>query len=191
MQINKFLGVLALGASMQIKCMEQERVQVTDGTREAATTSADNTMVSCVLLQVRPGYVTGTNLVRPISGIQAAKHEQALSSLCSICKARSLNPVPNLGIYVLSFKEPVLIDKVQALCAKMPGFENLYAVEADEAKTLEVKQNIAALRLDQFAAHVKRSKSNAAKLVAFKSLSTSQMMFKEKTVLNAKAVSAK
>lgn len=196
MQINKFFGILAFVTCMQIHAMEQ-------GAILAECNSSK--MVSCVFLQVDPGFIPGTTIVQQIGGEQAKQHEAALSRLANTCKPTVLSPVQNLGVYFLSLSNTLPLDTIRELCQGMPGFEQVHAVPSNEADIYELKASIAAYRLAQFDERQKkleaaastaldlrksRLQANAAKLAHFKTLSARQVISKEE-VLGEEAVLAK
>lgn len=172
MHERKFSIVLVLGLCLQMNAMEQQ-------TQVVVLEDNSNQLVSQVLLQVRPGYIAGTSIVKPVSGMQVKRHEQALSKLATDCKTISLSPIANLGAYFLNFAAPVALSKIIELCKEMPGFEKVHAINNDELEAVfDCKQGICEERLKQCDQHRARTQRNIAKLVLFKTLSASQMISK-------------
>ena len=166
---NKFIVGFALGVSLQSYAMEQVII---------ASELEIPQFVHNVILQVRPGFIPGTRIVKTVRGEQSQKHDQALSALATLCKARGLTPINDLGVYHISFCEPQEYIRLLELCKSLPGFEKLHVAEGDERAIYETKTEIFQERLEQLDKWAARSTNEGAKLSVFKKLSTSQMLSK-------------
>lgn len=142
---NKFIVLFALGTCIRSNAMDQGRIGVV----------LEESLYG-VVIQVHPGYISGTCIVEKKTPQEIARHEAALSSITRECKAINLIPVKDMGLWYMAFEKPLTWTYIRKLCADLPGLETVHsAMEYGDDKT-GLKDSIYNRRLQELEANAKQ-----------------------------------
>lgn len=93
------------------------------------TTQQTSYLVQDIAVQVHPSYLRGSTLFAQQPEKEIARHESALCLMGQVTSMRYLNPIKELGVYYIAFKEAVDLAAVAAWCKTLPGFEALHDIK--------------------------------------------------------------
>ncbi len=172
MYMRKFFVLFVLGACMRLSAMDQGSVVVA-----VQQMPQQEKFVQGVVMQVYPGFITGTCIVQQKSRSEIALHEAALSLITQQCKAINLIPVKDMGLWHMTLPHPVSLEHIKKLCAALPGLETVHDVKDYADDKTGLKEAIFETRLQQLDENErelkaqKRRDEKLVRLVTLKKLS--------------------